>query len=65
VVEDFGAIAGNPKLAVFQKGWTNRLNALRKEVGLPGFEADVPTDFGDTDHVQRIPDLGADPAWDV
>jgi lysozyme family protein len=58
-------VASNPKLAVFQKGWTNRLNALRKEVGLPGFEAEVPTDFGDTDHVQRIPDLGADPAWDV
>ena len=27
----------NPKLKVFLKGWMNRLNALRKEVGLPGY----------------------------
>jgi lysozyme family protein len=58
-------VAANPKLAVFQKGWNNRLNALRKEVGLPGFEADVPLDFGDTDHVQRVPDIGEDPNYDL
>ncbi len=58
-------VAANPKLAVFRKGWNNRLNALRKEVGLPGFESDVPLDFGDTDHVQRIPDLGEDPQYDL
>ncbi|MDM0001795.1 glycosyl hydrolase 108 family protein [Variovorax sp. J22P240] len=57
-------VASNPKLAVFQKGWNNRLNALRKEVGLPGFEADVPTDFGDADHIERIPDIGEDPSYD-
>jgi lysozyme family protein len=58
-------VAANPKLAVFQKGWSNRLNALRKEVGLPGFEADVPLDFGDTDHVQRVPDIGVDASYDL
>jgi lysozyme family protein len=58
-------VAANPKLAVFQKGWNNRLNALRKEVGLPGFEADVPLDFGDTDRVQRVPDIGEDPGYDL
>ena len=29
----------NPKLQVFLKGWMNRLNALRNEAGLPGYEA--------------------------
>ena len=40
------------------------LNALRKEVGLPGFEADVPTDYGDADFIERIPDIGEDPSYD-
>ncbi len=55
----------NPKLKIFLKGWLNRLNALRKEVGLPGFEAAAPLDFGDTDHIARVPDLGADPDYDI
>jgi len=55
----------NPKLAVFLKGWLNRLNALRKEVGLPGFEAVVPLDFGNTGFIQKIPDLGVDAAYDL
>ena len=46
----------NAKLQVFLKGWLNRLNALRKEVGMPGLEADVPLDFGDADHIERVPD---------
>jgi lysozyme family protein len=46
----------NPKLGVFLKGWMNRLNALRNEAGLPGFEAAVPLDFGDADHIARVPE---------
>ena len=30
-------VVANPKLKVFLKGWLNRLNSLRKEVGLPVF----------------------------
>ena len=55
----------NPKLAVFLKGWMNRLNALRKEVGLPGFEAAQPLNFGDTGYIQRIPDIGENPEYDL
>jgi len=51
----------NPKLEVFLKGWLNRLNALRKEVGLPGFEGVVPVDFGDAGYIARVPDIGEDP----
>ena len=53
-----------PDLAVFLKGWLNRLNALRSEVGLPGFEAVVALDFGDADHIAKIPDIGENPAYD-
>ncbi len=53
--------AQRPKLAVFLKGWLNRLNALRKEVGLPGFERAVPLDFGDTGYIAKVADeLGDD-----
>lgn len=55
----------NPDLAVFLKGWMNRLNALRKEVGLPGYEAAVALDFGDAGYVAKVPDLGEDPAYDI
>ena len=58
-------IVKNPKLAVFRKGWMNRLNALRKEVGLPGYEANLPLDFGDTGYVAKIPDLGENPDFDL
>src|SRR5262249_29061146 len=51
----------NPKLAVFLKGWLNRLNALRREVGLPGFERAEPIDFGDAGYIARVPDIGEDP----
>lgn len=57
-------IQKNPKLGVFLKGWLNRLNALRKEIGLPGFETAVELDFGDADFIARIPDLGLDPKFD-
>ena len=57
--------AARPELGVFLKGWTNRVNALRAEVGLAGFEAAVPLDFGDTSYIARIPDIGVDPSYDI
>jgi lysozyme family protein len=57
--------AARPELGVFLKGWTNRVNALRAEVGLAGFEAAVPLDFGDTGYIARIPDIGVDPSYDI
>ncbi len=55
----------NPKLEVFLKGWLNRLNALRKQVGLPGFEsADDSVDYGDAGYMGRVPDMGENPAYD-
>jgi hypothetical protein len=47
------------------KGWMNRLNALRKEVDLPGYEANVSLDFGDTGYVAKIPDIGENPDFDL
>lgn len=53
-----------PNLAVFLKGWLNRLNALRRAVGLPVYEsADPDLSFGDTTFIARIPDLGEDPTY--
>jgi lysozyme family protein len=52
----------NPKLTVFLKGWMNRLNALRTEAGLPGFESAMALDFGETGYVGRVPDIGEDPS---
>jgi lysozyme family protein len=54
-----------PSLGVFLRGWLNRLNALRSEVGLSGFEALATVDFGDAGYIARIPDLGADPDYDI
>ena len=62
--EDFyrGLVAKNPKLAVFLKGWMNRLDALRAEVGVPGFRATRSgVDFGDALYIARVPDVGEDP----
>ena len=55
----------NPKLGIFLKGWLNRLNALRREVGLPGFESAARIDFGDTGFIAKVPDLGEDSAFDL
>lgn len=60
-----GLVEANPKLGVFLKGWLNRLNALRKHIGLPGFEADVPLDFGDAGYMARVPDIGIDASYDL
>jgi lysozyme family protein len=54
-----------PQMQVFLKGWLNRLNALRREVGLPGYEAAVPLDFGDAGYIAKVPDLGEDPKLDL
>jgi lysozyme family protein len=65
--EDFyrGLAQKNPKLAVFLKGWMNRLNALRAEVGVPGFAATrAAPDFGDAAYIARVPDIGEDPSAD-
>ena len=55
----------NPKLAAFQKGWNNRLQALRKEVGLPTFGFSEPADPADAGPMLRIPDIGVDPEFDL
>jgi lysozyme family protein len=57
----------NPKLGKFLKGWLNRLNSLRAAAGLPGFEAAaaLPTDYGDTAFIKKIPDLGIDADYDL
>ena len=57
-------VQNNPKLAVFLKAWLNRLNALRREVGLPGFERAEPIDFGDAGYIAKIPDLGVNAQYD-
>jgi lysozyme family protein len=54
----------NPRLGVFLKGWMNRLNALRNEAGLPGFEAAASRGHADTGVIARIPDIGEDPEYD-
>jgi len=58
-------IEKNPKLAVFRKGWNNRLQALRKQVGLATFGFAEPPDPGEAGPILRIPDIGIDPDFDV
>ncbi len=54
-----------PELQVFLRGWTNRVNALKAEVGLPGLESVAAVDFGDAGYIARVPDLGVDPGFDI
>jgi hypothetical protein len=54
----------NPDLAVFLKGWTNRVNALRSQALSPGFESTFTPDFGDAAYIARVPDVGEDPEYD-
>ncbi|WP_353010718.1 putative peptidoglycan-binding domain-containing protein [Mesorhizobium sp. M0977] len=46
----------------FLVGWMNRLNALRGEAGVLGFakRGSAETNFGDTDHIERVPDISPD-----
>jgi lysozyme family protein len=47
-----------PEMAVFLTGWLNRLNALRKQVGLPGFESAADeVDFGDAGYMAKVPEF--------
>jgi hypothetical protein len=45
-------------------GRLNRLNALRKAAGLPGFESAL-LDFGAAGYMRKIPDLGIDAPFDL
>jgi lysozyme family protein len=56
--------AKRPDLEVFLRGWTNRVEALRSEVGLARRHRIRIVDFGDADHIARIPDFGVDPTYD-
>jgi len=57
-------VRNRPELGVFLKGWLNRLNSLRREVGLPGFESVDGLDLGDAPYIARIPDVGENAAYD-
>jgi lysozyme family protein len=57
-------VARDPTQAIFLRGWMNRLNALRVEAGLPGYEAAVSVDFGDTGFIAKVPDVGEDAKYD-
>ncbi len=62
--EDFyrQIVARKPDQSVFLKGWMNRLNSLRREVGLPG--APATRGAGEVSVTRRIPDIGEDPSYD-
>ena len=50
-------VARKPSSAVFLKGWLNRLDALRKALGLPGYEAaGDEVDYGDAGYMARVPE---------
>lgn len=52
-----------PEMKVFLKGWLNRLNDLRRELGLPGFESTLDCDPQDCGPMAKVPDIG-EPGWD-
>jgi lysozyme family protein len=54
-----------PELQVFLRGWMNRLNSLRKEVGLLTFGFAEPVSRAEAGAAMRIPDLGEDASFDL
>jgi len=58
-------VVAKPDLKVFPRGWLNRLNALRREVGLavPGPQGSASP--AEAVPMMRIPDLGEDPSFDI
>jgi lysozyme family protein len=58
-------VLAKPEMNVFLRGWLNRLNALRATVGLPGYSSGVTRGGPSGEIIQRVPDLGEDPAFDV
>jgi hypothetical protein len=56
-------LAEKPQLTVFLRGWLNRLNALRREAGVLGFELGTTGPIGERSF--RIPDIGVDPLYDL
>lgn len=54
-------VATRPPMSVFLKGWMSRLDALRRDCGLPGFEHVPRRAAGEAAPTRRIPDLGEDP----
>ncbi len=50
-----------PTLAKYLRGWLNRLNALRHELGLAGFKEPQLFDFGEAAHVAKLPVCSARP----
>ena len=54
-------VAQKPDLQQFEKGWLNRLNALRQAVGVPTEEA--ATDPSDAGPFIRLPDYGEDAGY--
>ena len=52
-----------PRLAKFLNGWLNRLNALRREAGLPSV-ASRGVGSNEVSYTPRIPDIGENPDYD-
>ena len=57
-------VVAKPELQVFLRGWMNRLNSLRKEVGLLPFGFNEPATAAQAGPAMRIPDVGEDPGFD-
>jgi lysozyme family protein len=58
-------VLAKPEMNVFLRGWMNRLNALRGTVGIAGYGSGVSRGGPAGEIIQRLPDLGEDPAFDV
>jgi lysozyme family protein len=53
----YRTLAQRPGQDKFLKGWLNRLNALRRELGLPGFEGTIEPGPDPATPAPNIPDL--------